>query len=304
MTLLLDVISEITLPIVLMIGLGLVLQKRVGLDVRSMNRLVIYGTLPSLLVVSLAQADMPIFEVQAVVFFTLGQFFVFLAIGWGVAALFRLDAEARPVVALAIAFFNSGNFGIPLIELAFGPLYVPHQAVITAVLTILILAVGPVVLTASASGLRGSLVSAFRTPLLPAVFLGLALNMLGVSLPRVIGYPLELVAGANTPAALIALGAQLGVGGWAVSRLSVGLGVGLRLVLGPLLTWAALILLGLPEGMNDLLLVGAATPVGILLAIFCMEYRGEAKLASAIVAISTALSPLAVTALVYLARAG
>ena len=126
----------------------------------------------------------------------------------------------------------------------------------------------------------------------------------GVSLPRVIGYPLELVAGANTPAALIALGAQLGVGGWAVSRLSVGLGVGLRLVLGPLLTWAALIPLGLPEGMNDLLLVGAATPVGILLAIFCMEYRGEAKLASAIVAISTALSPLAVTALVYLARAG
>ncbi len=302
MSLFLDVVTGITIPLVLLIGFGFLLQSRVGMDVTTLSRLVVYGTLPALLILSLSRADLPLAEVQATVLFTAGQFFFLMALGWGAAVLLRLDPSFRPVVALAAPFANTGNYGIPVVELAFGAAYVPHQAIITTVLSVLILGLSPFIL-ASGKGWRASLLSALRTPVIPAIVLGLGLNALDIALPRILAYPLELAAGANTPVALIALGAQLGAGTWAMARAPVALGVSLRLIVGPLVTWAALLLLGLPEDLNDLLLVGAGLPVGILLPIFCAEYGTHARSASAMVAVSTALSPIIVTILVYAARA-
>lgn len=304
MGLFVDVVVGITLPIVLLIGLGFVLQTRVRLDVTTLNRLVVYATVPALMIVSLSSADLPILELQATVLFTLGQFAVLLALGWGLAALLRVERTLRPVVALAVPFSNTGNFGIPLVDLAFGPVQVSYMAVITSILTILIMGLAPMLLSAGDAGLRRSVLAAFRTPLIPSVVLGLLLNALEVPLPEVVRFPLGLIAGANTPIALMALGAQLGAGSWTISRSAVGLGVGLRLVAAPALTWLALLALGLPEELGDLLLVASGVPVGVLLPIFCMEYGRHARVASAMVVVSTALCPVVVTVLVTLARLG
>lgn len=302
MSLFLEVVTEITLPIVLMITLGFALKRWAGLEVTTLNRLVIYGTLPALLLTSLANAELPAVEVEVTLLFTLAQFFGLLALGWGAAVALRLDPALRPLAAMAAAFANSGNFGIPLIELSLGPALVPHQAIVTALLTVLILVLGPAMLSSQGGNLRQSLKAALGSPLIPAMALGLGLNALDWELPRVIGYPLELVGGANTPVALIALGAHLGVGGWVASRAVVGLGVGLRLVLAPLATLGALLLFDPPGGLFELFLIGSGAPVGVLLPIFCAEYRGDVKAASAMVVISTALSPLVITVLVTLSR--
>jgi predicted permease len=75
-------------------------------------------------------------------------------------------------------------------------------------------------------------------------------------------------------------------------------------LIGPLATWAMLLSVGLPGELDDLFLVGAGAPVGVLLPIFCAEFGRHPRLASAVVVISTALSPLMVTLLVYLSRLG
>ncbi len=302
MSLFLDVVTGITIPLVLLIGFGFLLQTRVGLETATLNRLVVYGTLPALLILSLSRADLPLAEVQATVLFTIAQFFGLMALGWAAAVALRLDPSYRPVIALAAPFANTGNYGIPVIELTFGIAYVPHQAIITTILTVLILGLSPFIL-ASGKGWRASIMGALRTPVIPAIVLGLALNALDLALPQILAAPLELVAAANTPVALIALGAQLGTGTWAIARTPVALGIGLRLIAGPLVTWTALMALGLPEGLNDLLLVGAGLPVGILLPIFCAEYDRHPRAASAMVAVSTALSPVVITLLVLAARA-
>ncbi|MHA1599628.1 MAG: AEC family transporter [Alphaproteobacteria bacterium] len=303
MSLLFEVVTEITLPIVLMIGGGYVLQRRLALDVATLSRLTVYGTLPCLLVVSLATAPLPAAEVGALVYFTIGQFFIFLALGWIAAVAFRLPVEMRPVLALAAPFAYVANYGIPLVELSLGPAWVPYQAIITAVLTVLIFVLAPVMLNTGAGDLRRSAVAVLRTPVLPAVAIGLALNILDIPLPRFLEFPLRLVGNANTPVALIALGAMLPTGQWLAARSAVSLGVALRLLVGPLLTWLAVSTIGLPDGMGVLFLVGAAAPVGILLPILCAEYGRQSGAASAMVVVSTAISPLAVTAMVYLARA-
>jgi malate permease and related proteins len=303
MSLLFEVITDITLPIVLMIGGGYVLQRRLALDVTTLSRLTVYGTLPCLLVVSLASAPLAASEVEVLVLFTIGQYFAFLALGWLAAVVFRLPVEMRPVLALAAPFANVANYGIPLVELALGPAWVPYQAIIISVLTVLIFVLAPVMLHPGANNLRRSAAAVLRTPVLPAVAIGLTLNILDIPLPAFLEFPLRVVGSANTPVALIALGSMLATGQWLTARGAVGLGVVLRLAAGPLLTWAAVAAIGLPAGMGALFLIGSAAPIGILLPILCAEYGRKPSVASAMVAVSTAISPVAVTAMVYLARA-
>ena len=303
MGLFLDVVVDITLPVVLIAGFGFALQRGVGFDVASLNRLLVYATLPCFLLHTLSSADLPLAEVEATAVFTVIQFLLLLAIGWMLAGLLARRGEDRPILALAAAFPNSGNFGIPVIELAFGPDYVVHQAVITALLTILILTIAPLFLANRAGGLKGVVQAIFGTPLIPAVAAGLLLNALDVALPRALAQPLQVMGAAYVPVALFGLGVQLASSGWRESGATVAWGVTLRLVAAPLLTTLVLVfLIDLPEGLRDVLIVGSCAPVGVLLAIFCAEYGRGPGLASAMVVLSTVISPLLVTAAIYLTR--
>ena len=304
MQLFLDVVVDITLPVVLIVAFGFAMQRWVAFDIGTLNRLLIYATLPCFLVHSLATAELPLAQVKTTAIFTVVQFFVLLGVGWLAARGLGLSAQARPVVALSAAFANSGNFGIPVIELAFGADYVLHQAVITALLGILILLVLPVMLAEGRRSLLGTVKELFATPLIPAVAIGLLLNAFDIDLPRVVAQPLQVMGSAYVAVALFGLGAQLAATGWRVSGAAVAWGVILRLCAAPLLTTAAVLLIpGLPTGLRDLLIVGSCMPVGVLLAIFCARYGRGTEIASATVVLSTLLSPIVITAAIFLTRA-
>lgn len=302
MALLFEVVTEVTLPIILLMVFGWFGQRRLGFDVTTLNRAVIYGALPSLFVDSLSKADLPVGEVQFTVAFTVVQFFGLLTLGWLVGRAMGAPPFARGILALAAAFPNSGNFGIPLAQLAFGADMVMHQAVMTSLHVMLVLAVAPPLLTAGRARGIGLVLNAFRTPLIPAVALGLALNALDWRLPTVIGYPVELMGATATPLSLTAIGAQLAAGAAFTARGLLGAGIALRLLAAPVATGIALFFLGTGGPLADLLLVGSSIPAAILLAMLCREYDCDPDLASAIVVGSTILCPLTVTAAVILTR--
>ncbi|MBK1697039.1 AEC family transporter [Rhodovibrio salinarum] len=301
MALLFDVVTRITLPIVAIAALGFVMQTRAGFDVRSLNRLLLYATLPCFLVVTLAEAKLPLGQLQGVVIFTMAQFALLLALGWSVGRALGLDPKARAVVAVACAFPNSGNFGIPVIELAFGSDYVVHQAVITSTHTVMILLLAPILF--GGGGTVGQhLKGVFQTPLIPALAIGIGLNLAGIELIEPIRKPLATMGDAYVGVALFALGAQLAENRLSVQLGTAGVSVALRLLIAPLLTAAALLLLEMPASVEAILLVGSAGPVGVLVTIFASEFRGNVELSSAVVVASTVLSPIAITAAVIATR--
>lgn len=302
MSLLLDVVTQITLPVVVLAAGGFGLQKWARFDVGTLNRLLIYATLPCFIVVTLSRATIPLGQVQGAAIFTVVQFLALLALGWWVAAGLRLPRSRRIVVALACAFPNSGNFGIPIVELAFGRDMVIHQVVITSIHTVLILIATPLMFAGARAGVAGHLKAVFQTPLIPAVLLGLGLNLLGWRLPQVIETPMETLGRGYVGVALVCLGAQLATSDLRVSMGSAGLAVALRLLLAPVLTGLALAVVPLAPTVEALLLVGACAPVGVLLTIFTAEYRGNVELSSAVVIASTVLSPVFVTAAVVVTR--
>lgn len=305
MNLFFDIAINVTLPIVAIAAVGYVMQARIRLDVASINRLLMMVIMPCFLVHFLASARQPVSEIWPVAYFTVVQFLVLIPVGWLAAIAFGLPRTFGPLLAMATVYANVGNYGIPLVQLAFPTEFLLHQSVITALMTILMVTVGIWLLAPSdkQETFASRLGKAFETPVVPAVILGLTLRALEIRLPQAIGTPIELIGATFPPLALFAMGAQLATrtaGVLNVGRLSLVLI--LKLIVAPAVTWGLAIAIGMPDQLTDLLVVAAATPIGILLALFCVEFGREPKFMNSAILLSTVLSPLTVTAWVMLTR--
>lgn len=302
MAVLLDVVTQITLPVVLLAGAGYGLQKWARFDVTTLNRLLVYATFPCYIVVTLSRAQIPVAQAQGPAAFVLVQFLVLLVIGWSVARAMGVPRDVRAVVALGCAFPNSGNYGLPVIELAFGGELVFYQVVFTAVHSVVIMIAAPLLFAGTQGGIGRHLRNLFSNPLVPAVALGLGMNALGLRLPQVIETPAATLGDAYLGVALLALGAQLGNNDLRVPAGAAGAAVALRLLLAPALTAAAVWALPFDGEVAAMLIVGACAPVGMLVAIFAAEFRGHTPLAAAAVMASTVVAPLVTTLALVLVR--
>ena len=302
MSLFVEILTTVTMPIVVLMALGSFIQRKLDLNVRTLSRLLVNVVLPCALFHFLTSARLPLAEAWPTVWFTILQFLVLVLIGWGAAALLRIQEDLRPVVGLAAAFANSGNFGLPVAQLAFPPDYLLHQTLVVSLHSILIIPYGVLLLARE----RGSIAQSIRTlllsPMMLAVFAGLLVKALEVDLPILVVHPVELIAQAYIAIALFTLGAQLSDSRFSMPGLPVWLAVGLRMLIAPALTWAVLSVVGIEPQLLDVLVVAAAAPVGLLLAIFCTEYQRTPDAAGAMVLVSTILSPIVASAWIWLMR--
>ncbi|MGE5514116.1 MAG: AEC family transporter [Bacteroidota bacterium] len=298
MALFLDILTKVTLPIITLVALGWLLQPRLKLDVATLNRVQVYVVMPAFLVHFLSAGKQPLSVVWPVFYFGIVQFMILIPLGWLLVLVFRMRPSLGPMMGLGAAYANVGFFGIPVTQLAFGPEYLIHQSVLTALMAILVCTVGVWLLApAGEGGALQKLKIAFETPLIPSVGLGLLLRGLEIELPAVLSQPLQFLGSIFTPLALYTLGA--GIAAQKVVRLERGpqlLVLFLKFLLAPVLSWGICWLMGLPRDVTNVIVVAASTPVGVLITIFAVEYKTEAEFISTAVVISTALSPLFVTA--------
>jgi predicted permease len=300
-----DILMNVTLPIVALVGLGFGAQRKLRLDVPTLNRLLVFVIMPAFLIHFLSSARQPISELWPTIYFTAIQFVLLILLGWLAAKLFRLPMEFAPILAMATVYANVGNFGIPLVKLAFPERFMLHQSVITSMMTMLIVSVGAWMLAPKReeTGVLVRLKIAFETPVVPAVLVGIALRAAEIRLPAIVATPLELIGSTFPPLALFALGAQLAETGRGALKVGpMSLVLVLKLMLAPALTWGLAIALGIPDDLTELYVVAAATPVGVLLALFCAEYDRQPRFVSGAVLISTLLSPIFVTGWILVMR--
>jgi len=296
---------NVTLPIVALVGLGFGAQWKLRLDVPSLNRLLVFVIMPAFLIHFLSSACQPISELWPTIYFTAIQFVLLILLGWLAAKLFRVPMEFAPILAMATVYANVGNYGIPLVKLAFPERFMLHQSVITSMMTMLIVSVGAWMLAPKReeTGVLVRLKIAFETPVVPAVLVGIALRAAEIRLPAIVATPLELIGSTFPPLALFALGAQLAETGRGALKVGpMSLLLVLKLMLAPALTWGLAIALSIPDDLTELYVVAAATPVGVLLALFCAEYDRQPRFVSGAVLISTLLSPIFVTGWILVMR--
>lgn len=303
MALFLDILTKVSLPIVVLVAIGWALQGRLQLDVASLNRLQMQVVLPAFMLHSLATGKQPLSAVWPVFYAGFVLFLLVIPIGWLTVLLFRQRPSLGPMMGLATGYANVGFFGIPVTLLAFGPDHVIYMSVMTALTTILICTVGVAVLAPAGSSWLSKVRIAFETPLIPSVALGLALRGLDVEMPAVVSQPLQFIGSIFTPLALYTLGAQIASSKvvkfeWIPQLLMIVL----RFLVAPAIAWALCTYMEFPRDVTNVIVVAAATPVGVLITIFAAEYKTEPEFISTAVVVSTILSPLFVTGWILLTR--
>jgi predicted permease len=302
MTMFVDILTKVTLPIITLVALGWLLQPKLKLDVASLNRVQVYVVMPAFLVHFLSAGKQPLSVVWPVVYFGIVQFMILIPIGWLLVLLLRMRKSLGPMMGLGTAYANVGFFGIPVTQLAFGPDYLIHQSVLTALMAVLVCTLGVWLLAPTGGGLS-KLRTAFETPLIPSVGIGLTLRGLEIELSPVVSQPLQFLGSIFTPLALYTLGA--GIAAQKIIRFELApqlLILFLKFLFAPIVSWMICRVMGLPSDVTAVLVVAASTPVGVLITIFAAEYKTEAEFISTAVVISTALSPIFVTAWILAIR--
>ncbi len=118
-----------------------------------------------------------------------------------VPSLARLPMGA---VVLPAAFMNAGNLGLPLSGLAFGDEGLRIAMLFFVTFSALQYSLG-IALVAGRQGAQ----EVFRVPLVYAAVLGIAVNQLGLTIPKAIAIPIELLGDTVIPIMLLSLGARM-----------------------------------------------------------------------------------------------
>lgn len=222
---------------------------------------------------------------------------------FGLARACEWSGSARKALQLSTMFYNCGNFGIPVMTLAFpgtGPVI---QAFVLMTMNLMTFSAGVILAHAEpVPGAPSKWWTVLRQPSLGAIALALLFKALGgtTSLQSVDGIwkPLLFLADGLVPIALLTLGVQLSQTPPLKVRGPLAAAVGMRLIGGPVLAWLLVSLAHIAPPVGPILIAGAAAPTAINAAMLVHEY-GDADEDSGFVASavfgSTLLSALTVT---------
>lgn len=282
---------QVIFPIFFIVLVGAVLERALTLDIATLTRINFYAFVPALVFVKMLRADLSLLTMGNIALFVLTHSAVMLLLA---LLLYRhpIFQHYRKVLLLASVLTNAGNYGIPFVLLAFGDRYMSVGAVVFLVQNLLAFTFGVLLMESGQPHRVHILRAVMRLPVLYALTAALLLNTFSVPVPAPLAIPLDYMASALVPVALLTLGTQLGRG---IRRPSIALlvtPVALRLVLAPLLALVLLPLFGFARDIEVVLVATAGLPIAVNVFILSAQYRTQEAFASQIVTVSTLLSAI------------
>lgn len=267
---------------------------------KAISRLVIYVTLPALILSSVA--NVPEAITTGDVLLLLGaSFFTYALLGavsLAVPRLLKADKADYGVYEFMTMFGNVGFIGFPVLTALFGEKAIFLAAIFNIPMNLFCFSIGILMVAPKGTKLKAT---AMLNPTVVASFAALLLYLLPVSLPGVVNEGLSLIGDPTIPLAMMLIGSSLAQIPFRevlnVPRLYL-LSL-IKLIVCPLLVFFVL-----QWFIDDSLLLGiaavlSAMPVATNATMLCIEYNGNELLASRGVFISTLLSLVTIPLLVY-----
>jgi len=309
-----SILLDVLAPILLMIAAGALLRYQFKIDLGTLSKLNLYLLVPAFVFDKVSTSTLSWAQMGGVVTISIVQVVTLGLLVFGVGRLLGASRKTLAAVALAVMFYNSGNYGLPLAELAFPGREAAARGVALAADTtakdggavqafvlmtqnILTYTLGlGIAAMAHPDGIGKSMLRIFRLPMLPVLASALIARywLHGGSdraLPLFISKTASYLADGLVPIALITLGAQLASNPrWPRWR-PVSLVMLLRLGFGPiqmalllwgfhLLGWPALDLWGKSGWPAELMILTAGVPTAVGTLLLTLELDGDADLAA------------------------
>lgn len=306
--LLFQIITEVCLPLFAVVGLGWFMDRRFGLNLETLVKLNIYVLVPCFIFTRLMDTPMSGHEAGRIMLST-----ALMVLGCGLLASIAsralgLDHTTRRSLALASMFPNSGNFGLPLVALAFGHAAASVQVYVLVVVNVSTFTVGLFLASGTAGGAGGhrrALLSTLRQPAIYAVAAAALCKAMNLPVQKItaLWQPMNMMAGALVGVALFTLGTQLSKTRPTGLTRPLGAALAIRLAAGPLLAWGLSSVLEFPPPVAAVLILSAGSPTAVNTALLAHEFGGNAPFATASVYYSTLTSLLSTSISLAVLRA-
>ncbi len=296
---LLNIFANNILPILLISGAAFGLGKVFKLDPRPLGKVIFYIFTPLLVFNLLTTTKLPIDKTVIMAAFSISTSLVLAGIAFLIGKALRLEHGPLIVVVLTSLCMNGGNFGLPLVLFAFGQQALAYASIYFAASMVTFYTAGVVVASLGHLKLKQALLGIFKVPAIYAILLALLVVRTGWVMPEWLQRSIKLGADGAIPVMLILLGLELTNVQWSRNLLAVGIPVFIRLIVGPLVGWGAAPLLGLQGPALQAGVTESATPTAVMTTILAAEYDLDSSLITAIIFVSTILSPVTLTPVLY-----
>ena len=296
----LNILLTTVAPIVLIAGLGAVLDKWKTIDTRTLSTVIIYFGSPALAFYSIASSSIDGREFGQLVLFALLCMIVITVVSWLISVGTKMNRLTSSAFVLSVALVNGLNYGVPLNEFAFGQAGLARAIIIGVIFALYSYSVGVFLASWGKASAGQAFKNVLLVPLPYLAFLGLAVNLANISVPPVIMRITQILGGLAIPLMLLMLGIQISrtslQGRW---RLMFGASLA-RLVGGATIGILLALLLGLGGITRQVAIVESAMPTAVAAGVLATEFNSDAKLVSSIIMLSTLLSLLTLPLVIML----
>jgi predicted permease len=309
----------VVLPMLLLASLGYLIQRRLGLDAATLSRLNFYFVIPAVVYFSVVTSRLGAGEVALIVLFHVLLMACLAAVTVVAALVSGVERGQQNALVMTSIFYNSGNYGLPLQDLAFRGRGLSAEAMLAQALAMIVQNVAcftvGVVLAAGGCKDRHWKQNLLHIVRLPPLY-ALAAALLTVQARSWLGDHAGSVGDALAPfwevvvyvrnafiaVAVCTLGAELARVRQDGVNHPIRLSVVLRLLISPVIGLGLIWLLGIKGFLAQVLLISATPPTSVNCMLLCMEFRNHPDFAARTVLYSTLLSPITVTLVIFLAQ--
>ena len=287
---------QVVAPLMIYMLIGVLLRRTGVVDERVMrgaNSIVYYVTLPLMCYRAIAASDISaMFDTPYLLYMAAG----ILAL-YALAALFvpmlSKENKRRGVLILGVFRSNDAIFGLPVAAALLGA---DHLGLMSVTISMSVPLFGILAVVAM-ERYRGEqvrfgqvLLRMIKNPLLIACFAGFVVNLLNIKFSDVVQKPIDSLAAVTSPLAFILLGGTISFAAVKKNRAAITAISLIRLLAAPLVTVAALLLLGFRGEFIVVALIIFGAPVAMLTYSMAVGMQADDELAGTLVAVTSVLS--------------
>lgn len=305
MTYLSMIFFQIVAPILVLLIIGAALQRKFQFNLKAMSQLITYCFMPVTVLLNIYETSIEMSVLGQVAMFILLLIGSQMLLSHFIAKILRLNRTESAVFKNSVVLINSGNYGIPVAQMIFAtqPIGVAIQVILVIFQNVTTYTYGLYNLISATKSGKDIVKDFLKMPILHALLLGIILNVLNIDIPQTLRIPLDHISEGFIAIALITLGAQLSqIEMRTMFNKTILISCFTRLIVGPSVALLIIFILDLDGVVAQSLLIASSFPTSRNSSSLALEYNIESNTAAQNVLLSTIVSCLTVTVVIYVSN--
>lgn len=296
------IILEVILPILLLIVIGVFLQRKFEFKLQNFSTLITYCLMPAAVFINIYHIKIEFQVFSQIIYYVVIYSISLICFSHITTRLLKLENGEGAALKNSISLMNSGNYGLPVSQFIFShnPLGVSVQILILVFQNLLTYSYGMYNLLSATSSIKDITTFFLKLPVFHALLLGIFCQIFTLKLPQFMLIPIGHLSDGFGSIALLLLGAQLSKIKIKFFHRVITISLIGRLLVGPIISLLVIYLLNIDGVIAQSLLIASSFPTSRNTSTIAMEYQVEPELHAQIVLFSTLFSMLTVTGVIYL----